>query len=173
MGTNKIIWGQVIRKALHCKHWPRGVQMSKFTAAELYKSTETWEQSQIQASCLLLFKANGLRAMHLRLWASPCEEYVGEKKGQCNILALWQTCLNNMKKLVKWVYIQNHNIWHRLPQTTVSYIACINLYPNIRASFTSILQNLCYLLYAHENNIYTVCIHWWRTTYIPLWKKYA
>lgn len=41
--------------------------MSKFTAAELYKSTETWEQSQIQASCLLLFKANGLRAMHLRL----------------------------------------------------------------------------------------------------------
>lgn len=36
-------------------------------------------------------------------------------KKRANILALWQTCLNNMKKLVKWVYIQNHNIWHRLP----------------------------------------------------------
>lgn len=116
MGTSKIIWGQVIRKALHCKHWPRGVQMSKFTAAELYKSTETWEQSQIQVSCLLLFKANGLRAMHLRLWASPCERSMWVKnKGHCNILALWQACLNNMKKLVKWVYIQNHNIWQTPP----------------------------------------------------------
>lgn len=62
MRTSKIIRGQVIRKALHCKHWPRGVQLSTFTAAALYESIAAWEQSQILAHWLLLFKANGLRA---------------------------------------------------------------------------------------------------------------
>lgn len=47
MRTSKIMRGQVIRKDLHCKHWPRGVQMSAFTAAALYESTAAWEQSQI------------------------------------------------------------------------------------------------------------------------------
>lgn len=143
MGTSKIIWGQVIRKAVHCKHWPRGVQMSKFSAAELYKSTETWEQSQFQATCLLLFQAYGLWATLDCEWVLVRSMWV-KNKGHCNIFALWQTCLNNMIKFVKWVYIQNHNIWHKFPQITVSYTAG-NLYPNITALFTSIL---CYLLYA-------------------------
>jgi len=115
--------------------------------------TETWEQSQFQAACLLLFKAYGL-------WAALDCDWVlvrsmwEKNKGQCNILALWQTCLNNMKKFVKWVYI---HIWHRFPQINVSYTAG-NLYPNITALFTSITAAPLLTICTWEQYLHTLHI---------------